>query len=250
MTDRNHFIDNVKMSIDILNEHGVLSSATPLYSLIESIKRYNEADSLTCSLIGLEFTPSCLSKNQFIKADEWEASSFIVKLDMKLVLVANSCFEFGSVTDHIVEISYEASSEVTCDLSRGAWHLDYHKDEDNASPPQYIHPSYHFHHGGRRVKDNIGSYGDLILLDAPRLMHPPLDLFLAIDFLISNFTLDRIWKNIRADTRYQKIIKNSQDKWWKGYYQQISDYWIHQSSGKEDTQKRASANLSIPYLYI
>ncbi|HFQ5100891.1 TPA: hypothetical protein ACGUU3_004211 [Vibrio vulnificus] len=116
--------------------------------------------------------------------------------------------------------------------------------------PDFIHPSKHIHHGGRKVKDNTQDYGELVLLDAPRLMHPPLDIFLAFDFLLTNFIERRIWQSFREDTRYKELIKLAQVKWWQKYYQQIADYWNHQTSGIGDVEKRQTAQLAIPYLYI
>lgn len=94
------------------------------------------------------------------------------------------------------------------------------------------------------------NYGDLLILDAPRLMHPPLDLFLAVDFLLTNFIESRTWKNLRADTTYQAIVIDSQKDWWKGYFKQISEYWDNYGlSGINSTQACGLARLSNPHLF-
>ena len=246
MADLNGTIENIEQFIQVLEQHGVIRSATPLHELIKEFRKTRIDRGLRYELVDLQF--SNISSSQFINNDKWDTSSFEVQLHLQIALLPNKEFMFGSVKSSVVEITYEAYSEDSCDLARGAWHLDYHDDGEGSSP-EFIHPSYHFHHGGRRLKEYTGNYGELVLLDTPRLMHPPLDLFLAVDLLASNFLKKRTWQNLRADTTYQEIIKESQVKWWQKYYQQIADYWNAPTSGRDDIQKRNDANLSVPYLY-
>ncbi|WP_108944123.1 hypothetical protein [Shewanella halifaxensis] len=247
MADKDETIESVELFIQVLEQHGVITSSTPLHELIKGLKKTRQDKGLAYDLRCLSFTE--LSSDQFIREGKWDDSGFSVQLHLNVGLKENHIFQFGSVKDSVVEITYEAYSEELCELARGAWHLDYHEDEPNKYP-EFIHPSYHFYHGGRRIKDTTNDYGELILLDAPRLMHPPLDLFLAVDFLVSNFVKERKWKNLRADTTYKEIIKASQIKWWQKYYQQVADYWNHQTSGADDVNKRSKANVSNPYLYL
>lgn len=244
MADKARVIENVERLINVLQEHGVIHSDTPLRELIKGLKKTRVDRGLNYELIDLAFHN--LSGKQFINNEKWDAKTFEVKLHLNIALLPDKEFKFGSVRSSVVEITYEAHSEVTCELTRGAWHLDFHDD----SSPEFIHPNYHFHHGGRRIKQETEDYGELVLLDAPRLMHPPLDLFLAVDLLASNFLKERYWRNLRADTTYQEIIKESQLNWWKKYYQQIADYWKHQTSGQVDVDKRQAAQLAVPYLYV
>ncbi|PKG56344.1 hypothetical protein [Shewanella sp. GutDb-MelDb] len=247
MADKGETIDSVERFIGVLEQHGIISSSTPLYELIKGLKKTNQNMGLIYALSDLRFNE--LSNKQFIQDDKWDGSDFSVQLHLNVGLKRNQVFQFGSVKNSVVEITYEAYSEEICELARGAWHLDYHENESN-KPPEFIHPNYHFHHGGRKIKDTTSNYGELILLDAPRLMHPPLDLFLAVDFLVSNFVKERKCRNLRADTTYEEIIKASQIKWWQKYYQQVADYWNHQTSGADDVTKRGEANVSNPYLYL
>ncbi|EKO3577907.1 hypothetical protein [Vibrio metschnikovii] len=244
MADKEKVIENIGRLISVLQEHGVIHDDTPLRELIKGLRKTRLDKGLSYELIDLAFHN--LSGKQFINDDKWESKSFEVKLHLNISLLPDQDFKFGSVRKSVVEITYEAYSEVSCNLARGAWHLDFHDD----SYPEFIHPNYHFHHGGRRIKEVTEDYGELVLLDAPRLMHPPLDLFLAIDMLASNFLKERFWRNLRADTTYQELIKESQINWWMHYYQQIADYWNHQTSGKDDVGKREKAQLAIPYLYV
>lgn len=244
MSEKEQVIEKIEKLCGILQIHGIIHSDEPLRELIRGLKKTRVERGLKYQLIDLTFHN--LSGKQFINDDKWDSASFDVKLHLNIALLPGLEFRFGSVRSSVVEITYEAYSEVTCNLARGAWHLDFHEDDT----PEFIHPSYHFHHGGRRIKESTEDYGELVLLDAPRLMHPPLDLFLAVDLLASNFLKDRVWRNLRADTSYQELVKESQSKWWMDYYQQIADYWKHQTSGKVDVNKRHAAQLAIPYLYV
>ncbi|EGQ8314619.1 hypothetical protein ACE1OI_002143 [Vibrio cholerae] len=244
MSNKERVIENVEQLIRVLQTHGIIHDDTPLRELVKGLKKTRSDKGLNYELIDLKFHN--LSEKQFINHKKWDAKSFEVKLHLNITLLPEHEFRFGSVRSSVVEITYEAYSEVTCTLARGAWHLDFHDD----SSPEFIHPNYHFHHGGRRIKEVTEDYGELVLLDAPRLMHPPLDLFLAVDMLASNFLKERLWRNLRADTTYQELIKESQNNWWMDYYQLISDYWKHQTSGIADVQKRKTAQLAIPYLYV
>ncbi|TVL16725.1 hypothetical protein AYI92_15070 [Shewanella xiamenensis] len=248
MSDKNNTICQVYDFIRVLDEHGVIVSSSPLYDLIKSLERTNATRGLSYKLYCLEFRN--VSDKQLIRCDKWDGSGLSAYLNLDISLVENGAFKFGDVDSAVVEIVYEACSEDTAELAKGAWHLDYHKNNPKGSEPDFIHPSYHFHHGGRAIKDDISNYGDLLIMDAPRLMHPPLDLFLAIDFALTNFLDKRTWKNLRADTTYQEIVKESQKNWWKDYFQQISNYWMHSEySGAESVATCDLARLSNPYLY-
>ena len=248
MDYKNSLISQIRDFIRVLDEHGVIANSSPLYELIKSLERTNEKRGLSYRLSDLEFRK--VSSKQLIVNNKWDGDSLSLSLNLKISLIENGMFRFGDVHSSVVEIVYETFSEETADLARGAWHLDYHIDKPDSNKPHFIHPSYHFHHGGRAIKDSVCNYGDVVLMDAPRIMHPPLDLFLAVDFLLTNFLEKRVWSNLRADTTYQEIVKESQTNWWKDYFQQIADYWNHLGmSGSGSVNARETAKLSNPYLY-
>lgn len=248
MIDKDHTVQKIKQLICILEQHGVIPSSSPLYELINSLARTNPQRGLSYKLFRLEFLK--VSDKQLIRNDKWDKSGLSVYLNLDISLIANGEFKFGDVESSVVEIVYEAYSEDNMGLAIGAWHLDYHKHDSGCGEPDFIHPSYHFHHGGRAIKDSISDYGNLLIMDAPRLMHPPLDLFLAVDFLLTNFLEKRVWQNLRADSSYQEIVQDSQRNWWKEYFQQLSNYWEHyEYSGIDSVQICSLAKLSNPYLY-
>jgi len=84
-----------------------------------------------------------------------------------------------------------------------SWHLD---REENTSG-NYIHPLYHFHAGGNKI---IGkNIGDLLMISSPRIPHPPMDIILAIHFIILNFVHAKDFneqRKILEDDNYKALI--------------------------------------------
>lgn len=95
------------------------------------------------------------------------------------------------------------------------WHLDKH---DSTREVQTIHPIYHFEYGGSITTEEDGfDFGHFIILDTPRLMHPPLDLVLAIDFVVKNFYEYDEYRALTESDTYKRYIKNAQIRLWKPY---------------------------------
>lgn len=96
------------------------------------------------------------------------------------------------------------------------WRLDRHPRQGDH---KFVHPYYHFHAGG----DELMNYdtGHLIMLTAPRLPHPPMDLFLGLHFLLNNFLSVKDYDSVKAlfkDQEYKAIIKRAQQRMWKQYF--------------------------------
>ncbi|MBI1921145.1 MAG: hypothetical protein HYS23_08705 [Geobacter sp.] len=105
-----------------------------------------------------------------------------------------------------------------------AWHLDRHIFKAGDNDPNEVHPLYHFHHGGNRMAHLDGGSGDVLMLDPPRLPHPPMDGILAIDFVLSNYA-GGLWRKLRDDGTYKALITESQKALWKPYYESIYLGW-------------------------
>ena len=103
------------------------------------------------------------------------------------------------------------------------WHLDKNIE---SSTPKFTHPYYHFQAGGNNL-ESIDS-GKLILLGAPRLPHPPMDLFLGFHFILNNFYSSKDYEFVNEllnDTTYQEIICRAQKRMWDNYF----DAFAHNS---------------------
>lgn len=116
---------------------------------------------------------------------------------------------------------YQLDIEIKCNEGKSfAWHLDRATGIDG----KYIHPLYHFHGGGKKVEGK--NAGDLLILRSPRLPHPPMDLFLAIHFVLENFLNTKTYARqmkIFEDPLYKEIIMRAQNRLLDPYYGAIVD---------------------------
>ncbi|AVH33417.1 hypothetical protein AL475_15985 [Vibrio fluvialis] len=247
MASKTELLSNIMSLIQLIDnsEHEIVESTGPLHALYATLDRSNFPQGLEYVLDDLKFKN--VSNEQFITS-YWDPESLNVQLHLSIKMQPNTEFKYNNVAKAVVEITYDAITKDMEHFSHGAWHLDFHHHKGAAT--DFIHPNFHLHNGGQKVKDAVIDYGELVLLDAPRLLHPPLDLFLAFDMVLTNFFKRRIWANFRANTSYQEIIKASQEKWWKDYYSQIADYWKYQTSGVDCTEKRTLAQTANPFLFI
>ena len=77
------------------------------------------------------------------------------------------------------------------------------------------------------IKDNDQvktSFIPLLLL-APRIPFYPMDIFLGIDFIISNFLKKEKYNELQANDDYNFIIRKSQEKLLKPYFTVIASNW-------------------------
>lgn len=97
-----------------------------------------------------------------------------------------------------------------------AWHLDRNEgDNTEVESKNFVHPCYHFQFGGNQLPQELG-YGRLLLVEPPRIAHPPLDAILAVDFVLSNY-FPNVWQDLRQDDKYPRIIQQAQRRFWLPY---------------------------------
>ncbi|MFW3345394.1 hypothetical protein ACN9K5_04215 [Aliarcobacter butzleri] len=99
-----------------------------------------------------------------------------------------------------------------------AWHLDRHLGGDTDE----AHPIYHMHYGGAKM--NTRNLGETLLLDAPRLVHYPMEFILGIDFILSNFFPEE-WNLLIEETEYPIILKRYQNYFLKPYFYALTSHW-------------------------
>lgn len=203
----------------LLSKHEVVNDLSPLYSAVDK-----------CS----KNTPN--GKNSW--GYDFDRLWFLVKtprhtlpkeigdhLNVELSVSLKGVCEYGS-DDPFKELS--VSLEVSANDSPTpknlcAWHLDRHILEAGDHESEEVHPLYHFQHGGQRMY-GLENLGNVLLLDPPRLLHPPLDAILAVDFVLSNF-MGAKWKQLRDDGEYENMIINAQELFWKPYVNSLSAGW-------------------------
>lgn len=108
-----------------------------------------------------------------------------------------------------------------------AWHFDRHIGQ---VAPGVVHPRYHFQHAGKVVREAGDlNWGNAIFLEAPRIMHPPMDAILAVDFVLSNF-LPNTRARLIGDGNYRKLLHHAQTSLWRPYVSALIAAWDQTSS--------------------
>ena len=108
-----------------------------------------------------------------------------------------------------------------------AIHFDKHniEEQEKGKSPNQAHPSYHFQFGGNKLEDEDKlDSGRALFLDAPRIMHHPMELILSIDFILSNF-FPTIWNRIKLLPSYKKILEKYQKDFILPYFKSIVEHF-------------------------
>jgi hypothetical protein len=109
-----------------------------------------------------------------------------------------------------------------------SWHLDKHirtKYHEEGRGKGFIHPEYHFNMGGFALtKEESFNYGNVLLIDTPRILHPPLDIVLSIDFVLKNFYGVRVL-NLVESRAYKRIIDGAKRRLWRPYFITLAHHW-------------------------
>lgn len=74
--------------------------------------------------------------------------------------------------------------------------------------------------------------GDVLLLPAPRISYPPMDIVLGIDFILSNFVEKKVYNELRCDPQYKSAVKNAQARLWKPYILSLAHFWCKHQCGE------------------
>lgn len=124
-------------------------------------------------------------------------------------------------------ITYGKTSTDTVNYKM-SWHLDKHIrsiDVMDGRGKGFIHPEYHFNMGGFALtKESNFDFGNILLIDTPRIMHPPLDIVLSIDFVLKNFYGIRV-KSLTDSRQYKRIISDSKNRLWRPYFIALANCW-------------------------
>lgn len=105
-----------------------------------------------------------------------------------------------------------------------AWHLDRHLG-NSTDDSESDHPRYHFQFGGRRMWQAVTNYGQVMVPEAPRLAHPPLDGILAVHFVLANF-FGNIWMSLMENREYEKLVVDAQEMLWRPYVGALASSWM------------------------
>jgi len=159
------------------------------------------------------------------------------------------------VFDAEVEISKSTNTKYICDplgkltfniVLRGdgdetmaSWHLDKHSQVSSLKDGEskLLHPEYHFSFGGKYMEEKYNyhnwDFGQTLIMRSPRLMHPPMDIILGIDFILNQF-IPRKYSGFFLDNpQYTEIIYKMKEFLWKPYaYAFAKNFFTNWSDNK------------------
>lgn len=144
----------------------------------------------------------------------------------------------------IIQFEYLDPNDYEMKKLQCFWHLDKH---DPAKETSTTHPLYHYEYGGTEMRKVLNfKFGDFILLDGPRIMHPPLDIVLAFDFIIKNFYSYNDHRKLTESAQYKRYIKNAQNRIWRPFAISFASHFHDFSSDYEIDEKYAINILHCP----
>ena len=165
-------------------------------------------------------------------------SSFKISLINSLTSKDNIDFE---INDPIEKCTFDIIVTGFCCTEDGvefknSWHLD--KDEiPEGGSHKHTHPLYHFQYGGKKMETL--ETGGIMLMGAPRLPHPPMDIFLSIHFILNNYYNkddDDFYflKELFEDDDYIDILERAKERMWYPYFKGLNN----------DSNSHSELNLS------
>lgn len=195
----------------------------------------NQCRSYSGNKWGYSISGVTLRVGQDVQCTPSSVSTFDCRLDVEVEgLTRAPAPQADPLEKHQVEIELKAPNEADPAMSYlQTWHLDRHLG--SCGDPKPAHPRYHLSFGGYRLEAHlkaVGTFGGLLLLDSPRLTHPPLDGVLAVDFVLSNFAGTK-WRTLSESPVYRRIVTNSQTLLWKPYALALYAHWSTDAASKK-----------------
>jgi hypothetical protein len=182
-----------------------------------------------CSLNDLTFTFSCAAQKPY--PDVVKKIAVVIDLNYSYGDLDTACDVFQTYQLELCIKGYERNKET--ESKYFCWHLDRETNLEG----KFIHPRYHFHAGGYRMKDVLEEEGRDFVISSPRLAHPPMDVILIVHFIIQNFINKRDQANmykITNDEEYIAILMRAQNRVLDPYFATFSKDSNHQDYTKNN----------------
>jgi len=116
-------------------------------------------------------------------------------------------------------------------VAKCSWHFDRHQE---GNLPEFHHPLYHTHFGGKEINKGQLNYGNVLILESPRLLHPPMDIILAVDFVMGNYYSRHNcepYKALLDEPLYHKLVENSRKRFWQPFFLALASNFTPNKSG-------------------
>jgi hypothetical protein len=205
----------------ILDRTGICSDCTPLHQAADEC-RQPSADRWRYSLERLIFRIRD-TKNAI------PSKVYDVTLDLSIFLTGH-CKDDGEIRDPLNALEFnmvitgkhDKNGETRSVLC--SWHLDRDLPAAPGGTHEFIHPVYHFQHGGRNMWGLGNDFGDSLILESPRLAHPPMDAILGIDFVLTNY-IKSSELEFRQENDYKNLLRSAQAIMWKPYARALTFAW-------------------------
>lgn len=220
-----------------------------LIKFAEVVSRYDDSENISS---GLGILHAIANQFQYSTSMKIEVENLVLRIHKKTAgtsppEVNSLCINISCICS--VDLSLDlAEYDIICDYGLqldivgyagskeyvNCWHLDKDIPPMAGDLHNHIHPSYHFQSGGHHVEGL--DTGRLLLLGAPRIPHPPMDIFLAIHFVICNFFSRKDFPFIEilfGDTDYQDILERAKKRMFVPYFQGFSNTSKHRDFNLE-----------------
>lgn len=203
------FRHDLAQFIRCLDRHAVQVEHYTLHALLARIHKRTDFD---ISLPDLVFK---IDKS-IAKTNPVGVERFVVSLSHECSLDATR--HSAKVQDHITRFAFDIHIRAYKGGTehRFAWHLD---QQISSPTTKTTHPVYHFQAGGSAIESV--SPGDMVILGAPRIPHPPMDIFLGVHFVLNNFYNTTDYPEVMRlfnDDEYLDVLRNSQTRMWDSYF--------------------------------
>jgi len=159
-------------------------------------------------------------------------SSVISSVELKLTFgVVGEEFHSNSV--YTVHSICKGNTQTTC------FHLDSISAAETKSQ-NFFHPIHHFQFGGStlmKLGDEGGNsetfFGSMLVIDCPRISFPPVDLSLALHFILTNFVPKKSYV-IESEPHFYRQVQKAQEIFWRPYFDSVSNFFKATDKGKDE----------------
>jgi len=155
----------------------------------------------------------------------------VVNVNLELsVKVSGICLDDDHLGDPFQELEFniviggEHNTGAKIKKVMCSWHLDRDLPLKPGATHRFMHPFYHFQHGGHHTWNKQYSYGAALILETPRFAHPPMDGILGVDFVLTNHLLTKTLE-FREEDDYSRILLSAQRRVWRPYVHALATAW-------------------------